>query len=182
MKNLNFAQVVFFSWFLASSCVAAVKIDPRDILPNTVDSTEFGSLDGARSNLQAQIDSLCTSVSNEMRLTGFGYDRTTLFGTNLIWYIIAGGIPADEEWALLKLFARTSQGTAAVQVCYIVTNGSFSVVVTNGSVNATTTGAYTTSFASNTIPAGAMLFYQLIGYDPTFFPTQAVYTGVKYTF
>jgi len=47
---------------------ASVKIDPRDILPNTVDSTEFGSLNGARSNLQTQIDNiLAASVKIDPR-------------------------------------------------------------------------------------------------------------------
>lgn len=41
----------------AYSVLAAPSINPRDIKPGTIDTNEFGALEGVRSNLQAQIDS-----------------------------------------------------------------------------------------------------------------------------
>ena len=105
----------------------------------------------------------------------------TFIGTNNFHYYIAGGIPRDEALTLVKTYWRTSCGTAIVDTCYIITNGTVAVIVTNGSVTATRNGVYGTSFTSNTVPVGAQLFFQMSVDDASCFPTQNVMGGAKVT-
>jgi hypothetical protein len=54
---------IFFYFLLLNSTIADVKINPKDIKPNTVNEFEFGCLDGLSTNIQYQINLITNNGS-----------------------------------------------------------------------------------------------------------------------
>ena len=79
MKYLKSCCSLLSIFFLCNTIIAAPSINPKEIKPGTVDSTEFGYLDGVRSSIQNQIDGIVVGETHWGAIIGIITNQTDLW-------------------------------------------------------------------------------------------------------